>query len=194
MLGNNIMDCFHVQTEHTALASFTSEASLLAGPNSQPVIPANFFGSTLAKGKRLKFHAAGIVACTGTPTYLFTARIGSTQGASDLTGTAVGVSAAITMQSGVTNRMWELILNIINLTPGQGTGNCTLHCWGSVKCFDGFASPFEYPIEPTTPPTATWTATINGAVTNYFNLSVTCSASSASNTITCKNLSAYSEN
>lgn len=194
MLGNNICDAFYVQTEHTALASFTAEASLLQGVNNQPVIPANFFGTPLSKFKRITFHASGIVASTGTPTYTFQWRLSPTQGAATLTGVSLGVSAAIVMASGVSNRLWEAYLHIINLTPGQGTTNDTLHCFGSVESFDGFASPFKYPMEPTTPPTATWTALCDGAVTNYLNLSVTCSANSSSNTITCKNITGISWN
>lgn len=194
MIGFTPCDAFHVQTEHTNLNTFTSEASLLQGTNEQPTIPANFFGAPSSKFKRCSFHAFGVVSCTGTPTYTFQWRVSATQGATTLSGSSLGVSAAITMQSGVTNRMWEAWLHMINLTPGQGSGNCTVHCVGSVECFDGFASPFKYPMEPTTPPTATWTATMDGAVTNYINLSVTCSASSGSNSITCKNVTGISWN
>jgi hypothetical protein len=191
MINGNVGECCFAEVDFAALSSFTSEASLLGTKNRQPFIPANFL-STMPK--RFKFHASGIVACTGTPTYTFQARLGSAQGSADLTGASVGVSAAITMQSGVTNRKWDLVVDVVLVTPGQGATACTLQCHGWVESFDGFASPFRYPLEPTTPPTATWTATINGAVTNYFNLSVTCSASNPSNAIQCKSLSAYSEN
>jgi hypothetical protein len=195
MIGPTYADCFFTNTaDFTGLSSFTAESSLLGGRNQQPTLWANFLGNPLAAGKSLAFRASGIVACTGTPTYTFQARLGTVQGSSDLTGTSIGVSAAITMQSGVTNRMWDLWLDVINSTPGQGTGNCTVTCRGVVESFDGFASPNRYPMLPTTPPTATWTATVNGAATLYFNLSVSCSASNASNAITCKMLQAYSWN
>ena len=169
--------------DQTTLASFTSEASLLAGTNRQAPLPRGVFGK---QGKAFRITAAGVLSCTGTPTYLFTNRIGSTIGASDLTGTAVGVSAAITCQSGISNQGWSLILDIVCRTPGQGANNTTLSCFGWVKSPGGFASPFEYMLTPGGGASATWTATVNNAVDLYPNLSVTCSVSSASNTITCK--------
>jgi hypothetical protein len=169
--------------DHTALGTFTAEASLLAGTNRQAVIPRGFFSK---QGKALRITAAGVLSSTGTPTYLFTNRLGATQGASDLTGTAVGVSAAITTGSGVSNQGWSLILDIVCRTPGQGANNTTLSCFGWVKSGGGLASPFEYMLTPGGGASATWTATVNNAVDLYPNLSVTCSASSASNTITCK--------
>jgi len=169
--------------DHTALASFTSEASALAGTNRQAVIPRGFFSK---QGKALRITAAGVVSSTGTPTYLFTNRIGSTIGASDLTGTAVGVSAAITTGSGISNQLWFMVLDIVCRTPGQGTNNTTVSCFGSVRSGGGFASPFDYALTPGGGASATWTATLNNAVDLYPNLSVTCSLSSASNTITCK--------
>lgn len=185
-------DCFYANTtEFTTLSSFTSEASLLSGVNQQPVIPAGFFANPPATGKRLRFKAKGLVGSTGTPTYLFTCRIGDT--AAVITGTAVGVTAAITTASGITNSQWSLELELTCRSPGLGAGNCTLAGAGWVVC-PGFASPFTYAVQPTTPPTTTWTATINGSVQNYFQLSVTCSASDAANTIKCKDLSAESLN
>jgi hypothetical protein len=62
-----------------------------------------------------------------------------------------------------------------------------MRCHGSVWSY-GFASPYRYPVEVTTPDTATWTQTFNGNSTYYLNLSLTWSASSASNTATCKEL------
>lgn len=171
--------------DHTTLSSFTSEASLLGGTNQLPAFPALWFDSQNAKGKVFEFEASGVLGSTGTPTYTFTVRLGS---ATDLTGTAIAVSAAITTASGVSNKWWRLWLRAVCRTPGQGAGNTTFSVDGFVVSPGGFASPFMYPLEPTTPDTATWTvAPINSGVVNYLNLSVACSASSASNAITCKN-------
>ncbi len=79
-------------------------------------------------------------------------------------------------------------------TVGTGTGNSTLSGAGYVQSPGGFASPFVYPLEPTTPDTATWTQTFDNSLTYFINLSVTWSASSASNTITCKALRMYGWN
>lgn len=177
--------------DFTAHANSATEGSLLTGPNMQPTFPANFLGRQSARGKAFRIEASGILATTVTPTIIFQTRLGTTQGATDLTGTSVGVSAAITTGSGVTNQFWHLWLDITCNTPGQGTNNATLNCHGAVICPGGFVSPFAYALLPTTPPTGTWTATLNGASTQYFNLSATWSAASASNTITCKTLRAF---
>ncbi len=179
-------------SEFTALSSFTSEASLIAGVNQQPTALAGEWASYEAVGRVWRIEAEGIVGSTGTPTYTFQCRLGTTQGSSDLTGSSVGVTAAITTQSGVTNQRWALTLDLVCTVAGQGSNNTTLSCTGTIVSYGGFAAPYGYDLEPTTPATATWTAaTINAASTQYFNLSVTCSASSASNTIRCKKLKAY---
>lgn len=174
--------------DFTAVASTASEASIISGLNDQPVIPALFFHNKLGKYRTVAILARGVLSTTGTPTATFQVRLGTTSGASFLSGTSVGVSAAITTSSGVTNKWWELRLDLTCNTPGIGTGNCTLSGSGYVTSPGGFAAPYTYALEPSTPDTATWTATIDGSLTQYVNLSMTWSASSASNTITCKYL------
>lgn len=172
----------------TALATFTAEASLLAGStlaDRQPVIPANWFDSV---GKAIRIRAGGVLGSTGTPTYIFQFRIGTTVGDADLSGTSVGVSPTITTQSGVSTQLWEAVLDIICTVPGVGGTATTLSCSGLIHSPGGFASPFAYALAPTTPPTATWTTGINGAVQQYVNVSVTCGTSSGSNTVTLKKL------
>lgn len=186
--------CFYTnRADFTALASFTSEASLLAGNNDQPTIPAGHFSGVNGYGRMISIRAWGVLSVTGTPTYTFQTRLSSTAGSSTLSGASVGVSAALTAGSGVTNQIWKLELDLICNTPGQGTGNTTLCCAGSIWS-PGLAAPYTYPLEVTTPDTATWTQTFDSTLTYFFNLSVTCSASSASNTIRCKQLQAYSSN
>ena len=176
-----------------AYASSAVEGSLLTpGPKTQPVIPATYFEKTI--GRSISIVARGVLSVTGTPTIIFQARLGTTQGSTFLSGTSVGVSAAITTIVGVTNKWWELRLDLTCDTIGQGTGNTILSGSGYVASPGGFASPFVYPLEPTTPDTATWTATIDDAITQYLNLSATWSANSASNTITVKQLLAYGLN
>ena len=175
--------------DFTALASFTSEASLIAGPNQQPTFLAGTWADYAAVGKVVRIEAEGILGSTATPTYTFQFRLDDTQGSADLTGASIGVTAAITTQSGVSTQWWGLQLDLTCTVAGQGANNVTLKCSGSVRSPGGLAAPYEYSLAPTTPPTGTWTAaTINGASTQYLNLSVTCSASSASNTITAKKL------
>lgn len=179
---------FSNPADYTAKATFTAEASLLAGVKIQPYIRAHAFDSNDGYGKRYRLEASGVLGTTGTPTYIFQVRLGPTVGPASLAGASVGVSAAITTQSGVTNKPWSLRLDINVVTPGQDTGQATLSCFGWVKSPGGFAAPYEYPLEVTTPDTATWTQTRDASVDNYFNLSVTSSASDALNTLTCKML------
>lgn len=181
-------ECFFVnRADGTAVASTASETSLLGGLNDQPVIPALFFDGNKV-GKAIYLRASGVFSNTGTPTLIFQVRSGTTQGSSSLTGASVAVSAAITTASGITNKWWELHLWLKQATPGFGTNNCTLAGSGYVISPGGFASPFVYALEPTTPDTATWTQTIDASLTQYLNLSITWSASSASNTCTLKDL------
>ncbi len=180
---------FSNKADHTAVASTNAEATLLAGTNLQPTLQPTFWDDMAGgRGRLLRVRAMGVLSNTATPTLIFQVRLSATQGSSTLTGTSLGVSAAITTISGVTNVWWELFLDILCRTPGQGTTSTTLAGAGYVMSPAGFAAPYQYPLEPTTPDTATWTATCNNAVANYLNLSCTWSASSSSNTITCKHL------
>jgi hypothetical protein len=174
--------------DFTANANTSAETTMLAGTNDQPVIPALFWNYKNAYGRSLRIKAAGVLSTTSTPTIIFQVRLGTTSGSSYLSGTSIGVSATITTLSAVTNQLWVLEFFLTCRTPGQGSGNTTLSGWGSVTSGGGFASPFSYALLPTTPPTATWTATIDNTVTQYLNLSSTWGTASSSNTITCKSL------
>lgn len=185
---------FQNRADYTAFNTSSSEGSLLAGVNQQPVIPATFFDGNEAFGRAIQIEAEGVLGTTSTPTIIFQVRLGTTSGSTYLSGTSVGVTAAITTSSGVTNVWWFLRLTLVCNTPGIGSNNTTLSGAGFVTSPAGFASPFTYPVEPTTPNTATWTSTIDNSLTQYMNLSVTWSASSASNTITCKRLSVQALN
>jgi len=176
-------------SDFAALASSATEASLLAaGPKSQPVIPALFWDYNNPPARTIGLLGRGVFSNTGTPTGILTIRLGTTSGPTFITGTVVAVSPTITTASGITNVFFEFRLELACYTPGIGTGNTTLSGAGYIKSPAGFASPFDYALEPTTPPTGTWTATIDNSVTQYVNVDWTWSASSASNTITLKSL------
>lgn len=175
--------------DYTAVASFTTETSLLSGTNRQPVLPALFFDQGgRAQGRAISILGRGVLSCTGTPTYILTIRLGTTSGPSYISGTTVGITAAITCASGITNKFFEFRLDLICTAVGIGTGNTTLAGAGYFMSPGGFAAPYFYAIEPTTPDTATWTSTLDNSATQYLNCSLTCSASSASNTATLKQL------
>lgn len=172
----------------TAVASFTAEATLLAGPNKQPTLAGQFWGLAGAGGTAIRLRCWGILSTTGTPTYKFTVRSSTTQGSATLTGTKLLESAAITTASGAATCFWLIDATIVCTTYGQGTGNTTLNCLGSVRSPAGFAAPYEYVMNPSSAESATHTTTVDGALSQYINASITCSASSSSNTVTCKGL------
>lgn len=171
-------------SDFAALASFTSEASLLSG-NSQPVLYHPFWDFTQI-GRQVRIYGRGVLSSSATPTYTFTVRMGSA--AASLAGTVLGISPAITTASGITNQLFEFYLNVMLVTAGIGSGNATLTCEGMVSSPGGFASPFAYSLIPNQGALATWTATCDSSVDNFINVSVTSSASSASNTLTLKHL------
>jgi hypothetical protein len=175
---------FTNRADFTAHANSTSEVSLFTGgTNSLPALPAFSFDlSNGGFGKAFRFQASGVFSNTGTPTLVFTLRMGTTDGAAAVSGTAIATSAAITGASGVTNKRWEMDGTFICNTPGRGTGNATLSGSAEVWSFAGFASPFRYPM----PDSGTWTATFDAGLSQYLNLTATWSAMSASNTITLK--------
>lgn len=190
MMNIGYAEClFSNSADYTAKSGFTSEASILGGVNEQPWLYAGFFDQqNRAAGKAVRLIARGVLGTTGTPTYLFTVRLGATGGSASLTGTQLAASAAITTSSGVSTKWWEVVLDVICNAPGIGSGNTTLSCNGTVRSPGGFASPFEYAMTQAGGESGTWTTTIDNSVIQYFNLSVTCSANSGSNTLTCKEL------
>lgn len=188
MTGTWAETLFTNTADHTELASSAAEASLLAGTNRQPYLPADYFVGTGAPGRGIRILARGVLSTTASPTIIFQARLGTTVGSTFLSGTSVGVSGTITCGATVSAKWWELELDLICTVVGQGTTNLTLSGAGKVTSPSGFLTPFIYPIEPSTPDTATWTSTLDGSLRQWLNLSATWGTSSASNKITCKQL------
>lgn len=174
--------------DFTALSNSSSEGSLISGLNKQPFIPATWFLQQGGAFRGFTMLARGVFSTTSTPTLTFQVRAGTTSGPTFLSGVSLGVSPSITTASGVSNKWWELRLDMVCTVRGIGTGNATLSGAGFVASPSGFGTPFIFPLEPTTPDTATWTAVFDASLTQYLNLSATWSAASSSNTITCKQL------
>lgn len=169
------------------VVSAAVETALLSSTTGQPWIYPGFWGSPTAKGKVLDIEASGVLQTTGTPTYTWFVRLGGTQNV--ITGTIVAQSAGITTASAAgAGTYWEIRCRILCQTPGIGTGAATLTSSGVVSSPTGFASPFSYSMEVSTPPNATWTTTLDGSVSQYLMLSVNPGTSSASNNITLKTL------
>ncbi len=173
-------------SDFTALASFTTEASLLTG-FSQPVLwhPALDFTQV---GRQFRLSGRGVVSCTATPTYKLAVRLGATQMTGDNqaspAGTVIGTTTTLTCTSG-SNSLFEFYLNIMLTSPQVGA-HATITSSGLVLC--PVFSPAVADFSPTYQ-NATWTtATVDCSVDNYFQVTATCSASSPSNTIQLKHL------
>lgn len=166
----------------TAKASFTSEFKIndTAGMGATALLLPEFWmpgGNGLGRGVHV--IARGILSSTGTPTYTFSLRLGA-EGST--TAAIILGSAALTTGSGVSNQPWEFEGDVIMRTMGASGANSTVQGTGMFKS-PGIASPFMAALwgGASSPGTV---ATVDHSITNYFNFNVTCSASSASNTIT----------
>ncbi len=170
----------------TAVASTNAEAGLLQGGNDQVTFSPPYFKQPFRRATSI--WGRGIFSTTATPTLTFKFYLNSTIGLTQYSGTTIAASAAITSGSGVSNKSFAFRLDLVCTTPGQGATNSTLYCQGDVWSFGGFASPFSYALTPGTGDSATVTATLDGSVNQYFNASLTWSASSSSNTATLASL------
>lgn len=169
----------------TAKNTFTSEVTIndTAGMGVQAHLPPDFWlPNNVQVGRGIRIVARGILSSTATPTYTFTIRGGA---AVNTTSEILLGSAALTTGSGVSNQYFEVQGDVV-LTAIAGAGtNSTLRGIGYVlspglattinPMYGGAASPGTV-------------ATLDTSVTNYINFNVTCSASSASNTITLQQL------
>lgn len=190
----SLVEClYNNKADFTANVSFTSEVTMLTGPNEQPMFPAGFFLQPPYR-RRFRIHASGILGSTATPTYTFTVRLNTTAGVANIAGAILLKSAALTTASGISTKIFVIDGWATVYTPGIGSGNTTITAGGTVSSPGGLASPFTYALTPSAGESATWTQTYDGSVTHWLNLSVTCSASDAGNTITLKELAVYGEN
>lgn len=165
--------------DSTAVASTTTETALFAAPT----IPANY----LQDGRTLRIRAIGKYSTTATPTMIFGLRYGTATG-----GVLLCKTAACTTPSGVTNAMWDLDV-LLTVRSNGATG--TVMSNGTARVFAGVAGTVasatgEGLVTPMTnggvitPAAATCDLTADTALT----ITLTWSASSASNTATGLNL------
>jgi len=193
LTGTNTELIYANTTAGTAKASFTSEVQIndTTGMGVQCHLPPDFWAPTpTAVGKGIRIVARGILSSTGTPTYTFTIR----SGAAGSTSAAILLgSAALTTGSGVTNQPWELQGDVFLVSQGAAGANSTARGTGMIVS-PGLASPFMYGVGAGASLTTPTVATLDCSATNYINFNVTCSASSASNTITLQSLQVYGLN
>lgn len=173
---------YRLKTAGTAQNTFTTERVLhdIAGAGARPVIPANVVKPGDEGVKCIYYRAMGIVGCTGTPTFTWTLRLGSN--ANVTTAAIVLGTAALTMQSGVTNQTWWLEGEIVPTAIGDVGANSTVRGTGVMHCM-GIASPFMGIFNASASATAPTVATVDWSIANYLNLNITCSASNVANTV-----------
>ena len=169
--------------------TFTAERTLFttAEMGERPVIPPYYFAPNAGVGSGILVRASGIVSSTATPTYTFTCRLGTN--GSTTAVIALG-SGAITAQSGITNQLWEFSGAILVRTLATAGASSTIQGLGSVGSPGGLTASASSALwgNATQPGTV---ATFDPSITNYVNLNITCSASSASNSITLLQLLVY---
>lgn len=187
LTGTNTELLYMNTSPGTAKNTFTAEVPIndTAGMGVQAQVPPSFWypSQTGSVGRAIRIVARGILSSTATPTYTFSLRLGA---AGSTSAAIVLGTAAITTGSGVTNQIWEFAGDIILKTIGAAGANSTVQGQGMLNS-PGLASPFQYAIfgGAASPGTV---ATVDTSITNFFNFNVTCSASSASNTITLQQL------
>jgi hypothetical protein len=139
-------------------------------------------GNYLFDGRRLLIRAKGKYSDTGTPTLIFSLRLGGAA------GTLICKTPAITLPSGVSNVPWEVEVELIVRTNGA-TG--TVIGYGTVRVYSGSAPTVASAtgaaaVAPMTLGGATGpgTATVDLTTDQVLALTATWSAASASNTLT----------
>lgn len=180
LTGTNTELIYASTAAGTAKNTFTSEAQIndTAGMGVQAQLPPNFwFANNNQTGRAIRIVARGILSSTGTPTYTFTIRFGT---AGNTSAAIVLGSAALTTGSGVSNQFWELDGDVVLTSIGAAGTNSTVRGTGKIVS-PGLATTIN-PVwgGAASPGTV---ATVDTSITNYINVDVACSASSASNSI-----------
>lgn len=192
LTGTNCELIYANTTAGTAKASFTSEVQIndTSGMGVQAHIPPDFFLPNQGQaGRGLGIIARGVLSSTGTPTYTFTIRSGT---AGNTSAAILLGSAALTTGSGVSNQPFELRGEVFLVSQGAAGANSSVRGTGMIIC-PGLATTIAGvgANASLTTPVAT---TFDCSITNFINFNVTCSASSASNTITLSSLQLYGLN
>ncbi|MFE3031589.1 hypothetical protein ACFXKY_08060 [Streptomyces canus] len=155
----------------TTVANTTSETVMAV-----MTIPAN----DAVAGAVYRIKAWGTASVTGTPTLTLRSRLGG------VAGTALGSSGARTASSGVTNRSWQVTVDLVCLTTGvSGTWFASQITYEAVSL--AAAAPFA---SPGLILDGTAAATADSTISEDLVLTATWSAASASNTLTCRGYSA----
>lgn len=199
LTGSNTELLYASTSVGASLNTFTTEALLntTATMGTQCHLPPDFWPPNQnAVGRGIKIVARGTLASTGTPTYTVTVRGGA---AGNITTAPIlaGTGAVATI-SGATTSSWEFEVDCILKTIAAAGANSTIF---SVGRFDsnGLSGTANTSIAGGLTTAGTLVApgtvtTLDTSITNYINVTVACSASSASNIFALQSLMVYGLN
>ena len=199
LTGTNVETIYASTAVGASLNTFTTEALLntTATMGVQAHIPPDFWlPNQNAVGRGIKIVARGTLASTATPTYTVTIR-GGVAGNITTAPILAGTGAVATI-SGATTSQWELEVECFLKTIAAAGGNSTIF---SVGRFDsnGLSGTANLSVAGGLTTAGTLVApgtitTLDTSVTNYINVTVACSASSASNIFALQSLQVYGLN
>jgi len=193
LTGTNVETIYASNVAGATLATFTTEAQLntTATMGVQASLPPSFWlPNQTSVGRGIRVVARGILAATATPTYTFTVRGGAAGNIT--TAPILGGTAALTTVSGATTCAWELEFDMIMKTMGAAGANSTVTSVGRVFCA-GLATTANNMVYGAAASPGTL-AVLDTSITNFINVNVACSASSASNTISLQQLLVFGLN
>lgn len=164
---------FH--TSGGTLASFTTLADLFpTAAQGSIIIPAGQLGV----GAEIEIEAAGSLSSTGTPTYTLGFYFGG------VAGVALAASSAKTTASGAAAHPWKMryrgVVRAVGSSAGQIVGSGELYFPTSLTAWTS---------SPIPEVAASRTVTIDTTSAKIITVGTACSANSASNTITCDDIS-----
>lgn len=173
----------------TALATFTTEASLMGG-YPIPQIPATFFAKLGEQSSTMKIRAVGNAGdTTAAPTFTLSMRLLSSATSWSAGGLLLGSTNAMTVSStSLTNGWWQLDVDVILRTIAAGAATSSVFTAGTVT---GTAMTGFMPANNVTAVNSTLDNT--GATQYFFWLSAACGTSNAANTISLQGLKIYLE-
>lgn len=177
----------------TALATFTTEASLMGG-YPVPQIPATFFKALGQVSSAMRIRAYGNAGDTTTaPTFTLSIRLLTSATTWTAGGVLLGSTTATTMQAAsLTNAWWQLDVDSILQSIAAGAATSSIGTFGTLTG-PAFASPGGS-MPATNVSANNATLDVTGATQYFLWLSAACGTSNASNTIRLQALKIYLEN
>lgn len=174
----------------TALATFTTEASLMGG-YPIPQIPGTFFNKLGDLSSAMKIRAYGNCSdTTAAPTFTLSVRLLTSATTWSAGGILLGSSNAITMTgTSVTNAWWQIDMDVILRSIAAGAATSSVSSAGTVT---GSGLTGFIPAANTSSVVSTLDNT--GATQYFLWLSAACGTSNAANSISLQGLKVYLEN